>query len=382
MPARDIVTASRLVLVYESAKPHLRLQSEWVARAQHGPIEHTLRIENLGAVEVWIPLQDSLRFAWRVPAAAALDQLWIDKGAGSAPPVGTHREAIGEGYRWRGESSTYAHPRADEPREIIPYFNVVERGGMRGWYAGIEFSGRTAMTLARRGEVLEGAIGLNGRPGPFRTRIAAGAAFTTPTVFLGAAGADADDTGNTLRRWVRVVLNDPQTLRDPTFPWTTNNSWGSEMRIDDAQIRRMTDDAHALGFEMLHIDAGWFRGVGDWVPDPTKFPHGLAPLADHAHSLGMKFGLWVDWAQAGTSRAAHALDAHDTRIRDWLTTDVPAGRSISRPPNDRNVSSTKAEVSCSSKESSFPIADHGMSAASNASRLNFSEPSGNRFRTP
>ena len=316
-------TTRTLTLVYETQSPHLRLRWEWTARVAHGPLEHTIRIENLSGSEVWLPLQDSLRFAWSVPAGAKLDQIWIDKGASSAPETGTHRVDLAPDYRWRGESSTYAHPPKGAPREIIPYLNVVERDGTRSWYVGIEFSGRTAMTLARYGDVIEGAAGLNGEPRPFRTRLPIGGSFVTPTVFLGAGGADIDDTGNTMRRWVREALNDPITLRDTTYPWTTNNSWGSEMRIDDAQIRRMATDARALGFEMFHIDAGWFRGVGDWIPDPAKFPRGLAKIADEVHALGMKFGLWVDWAQAGTSSESGALNVHDPKTRDWLTTDVP-----------------------------------------------------------
>ena len=60
----------------------------------------------------------------------------------------------------------------------------------------------------------------------------------------------------------------------------------------------MIADSAGLGLEMFHLDAGWFRGVGDWYPNPKNFPHGLTPLADDAHRRGMKFGLWVDWAQA------------------------------------------------------------------------------------
>ena len=29
-------------------------------------------------------------------------------------------------------------------------------------------------------------------------------------------------------------------------------------------------------------------------PDPDKFPHGLKPLIDYVHSLGMEFGLWCE----------------------------------------------------------------------------------------
>jgi len=49
------------------------------------------------------------------------------------------------------------------------------------------------------------------------------------------------------------------------------------------------------------VDDGWFgqrnndhAGLGDWYVNPQKFPHGLKPLIDRIHSLGMDFGLWVE----------------------------------------------------------------------------------------
>ncbi len=315
-----------LTFVYTSHNPELKLSWEWQARSQHGPLEHTIRIENRSGREIWIPLQDSLSFDWKTPANQSLQQLWIDKGAGKAPPIGTHLVSIGDGYRWLGESSTFAHPRADEPREIIPYFLVQPAdAAASGWYLGVEFSGRIALSLQRHGDVLEGRVGLNPQPGPFRTRLASGESFVTPAIFLGASRGGIDDAGNALQRWVREVLNDPRSVRDPTYPRLTNNSWGSGMAIDAAQARRMIDDSHELGFEMFHLDAGWFRGVGDWYPDPRKFPQGLATIADYAHRRGLKFGLWVDWAQAGNSTQPGALSVENPAMRDWLTTDPPAG---------------------------------------------------------
>ena len=313
-------------LVYDDRAAGLRLYWTWRARATHGPLEHAVRIENRGAREVWLPLQQSFRFAWKIPAGQPLQQLWIDKGAGEAPAVGTHLEQVIDGRAWHGESSTFAHPRPGQPREIIPWF-LVRRStpAAGGWYAGVEFSGRVAMSLTRHGDLLAGAIGLNPEPGPFRTRLAPGASFAAPTVFVGTSDGDADDTGNALHRWVRRVLNDPATLRNPDYPLVTNNSWGSAMAITQSQARRMIDDARALGFEMFQLDAGWFRAVGDWHADRRKFPLGIAALADYAHSRGLKFGLWTDWAQAGTSPHKGALNVDDPRVRDWLTVDPPPG---------------------------------------------------------
>ncbi|HEV7122702.1 MAG TPA: glycoside hydrolase family 36 protein [Rhodanobacter sp.] len=325
-PGASHIRRDSASLVYDDRASGLRLFWEWRARARHGPIEHAIRLENQGEHDIWIPLQASFRFAWHIPEDQRLQQLWIDKGAGEAPPIGTHLVSLVEGYDWHGESSTFAHPRDGEPREIIPWFLVRRTApGSGGWYAGVEFSGRIAMQLKRHADVLEGMVGLNPEPGPFRTHLPPGGTFATPTVFLGTSDGDIDDTGNRLRRWVRAVLNYPATVRIPAYPLVTNNSWGSAMAIDEAQARRMIDDAHRLGFEMFHMDAGWFRAVGDWHPDPEKFPHGLAALADHAHQLGLKFGLWADWAQAGTSSANGALDIADPRVRDWLTTDPPPG---------------------------------------------------------
>ena len=315
--------AKSATLVYETTEPALRLSWIWMSRAAHGPLEHTIRIENRSAQEMWLPLQDSFRFRWTVPASQSLQEIWIDKGAGKAPPIGTHVVAVDNRYAWRGTSSSYAHPQAGEAREIIPYFFVRENDKPTGWYTGIEFSGRVAMSLTRHDGVLEGTTGLNSEPGPFRTRLEPGATFATPTVFVGASDGDIDNTANTLHRWVREVLNDPATLRDPAYPLVTNNSWGSEMAISEAQAHRMMDDAHALGFEMFHVDAGWFRNVGDWRADETKFPHGIAALADRAHKLGMRFGLWADWAQAGIGTSPGALRVNDPTVSAWLVSDTP-----------------------------------------------------------
>ncbi len=311
-------------LVYDSDDPHLRLFWEWRVRAEHGPIEHSIRIQNLSRRDLWIPLQDSFRFSWRIPESEKLEDFWVEKGAGGPSAEGIHRIPVNGGYKWTGTSSTYAHPAAGQQREIIPYL-LVDRPGAdgSGWYMGVEFSGRTRITLQRDGSLLEGAAGLNPEPGPFKTHLGAGESFEVPTIFLGAFRGGPDEAGNILRRWVRGVLNNPKAVHDPHYPLLVNNSWGSGMAIDEEQARRMIRDSAELGFEMFHLDAGWFRGVGDWYPDPKKFPHGLAPIADYAHSLGLKFGLWMDWAQAGFDSEPGALNVHDPKTHDWLTTDPP-----------------------------------------------------------
>jgi alpha-galactosidase len=325
-PAEDTSDPRHVVFVYESENPHLRLRWEWLARADFGPVEHRIVIENLSYQDFWLPMVDSLRVAWDVAGSNPLRNFYVEKGAGAPSAQGTHLDSMPEGYRWTGTSSPYAFPPEGAPREIIPAAMVYSPIRSRaGWFAGIEFSGRTRISVERGGDRVESVLGLDPDPGPFRTRLAAGGSFETPTVFLGAFEGGPDGAGNELRPWVRAVLGNPITWKDEHYPLVVNNSWGSGMAVDEPLALRMIDESKELGVEMFHLDAGWFRGVGDWYPDAKKFPHGLAYVADKAHEAGMRFGMWVDWTQAGIDTEPGALNVHDPKVRGWLAADVAPG---------------------------------------------------------
>lgn len=319
-------------LVYVCDSPALGLVWRWRARASFGPLEHSIEIRNLSDETLWLPLQPSFRFDWAVEASAALRRMWIEKGAAVPSSAGTHLDALRSGDRWQGTSSTYARPLTGQPREMIPWLLVDEPDtARRGWYLGIEFSGRTQITLEREGSSVRGDAGLNPQPGPYRTRLPPGETFATPTIFVGTFEGGPDGAGNLQRRWLRAVLAHPQTLADTSYPLLVSNSWGSGMAVDEGLARHMIEDGAALGLEMFHLDAGWFRGVGDWRPDPARFPHGIASLAEFAHQHGMRFGLWVSWAQAGMSPQAAAISIADPAARDWLIADPPAGWKLNEP---------------------------------------------------
>jgi len=325
VPALARNSKQQAILVYESDSPRLRLSWEWQARADHGPIEHRITIENLSSEGVWLPMIDSLHLQIPYPPEHKLRHFYVEKGADTPSNLGTHLEEIHDGYTWTGKSSTYAFPQKGEAREIIPAEFVFNSDAPQsGWLAGIEFSGRTRISIRRSGNNVESVLGLNPEPGPFRTRLAPGETFETPTVFLGAFTGGPDGAANQLHAWVCNVLGNPTTWKDPQYPLTVNNSWGGGMQVNEEIALRMIADAKQLGLEMFHVDAGWFRGVGDWYPNPQKFPHGLAYIAEAAHKAGMRFGLWVDWTQAALSTNPGALNVRDPKVRDWLVTDLPA----------------------------------------------------------
>ncbi|MEV0112413.1 alpha-galactosidase [Streptomyces sp. NPDC050844] len=80
------------------------------------------------------------------------------------------------------------------------------------------------------------------------------------------------------------------------------NSWeATGFDIAEDQQRALAERAAAMGVELFVVDDAWFgrrvsdrAGLGDWTPNPDRFPGGLKPLADEVHALGMSFGIWVE----------------------------------------------------------------------------------------
>src|SRR3984893_4446416 len=80
------------------------------------------------------------------------------------------------------------------------------------------------------------------------------------------------------------------------------NSWeATGFNVDEAGQMALAEKAAGFGVERFVMDDGWLgqrkddhAGLGDWYVNPQKFPHGLKPLIDKVHLLGMDFGLWVE----------------------------------------------------------------------------------------
>ncbi|HTL18384.1 MAG TPA: alpha-galactosidase, partial [Patescibacteria group bacterium] len=307
------------MLKFVSDGPALELFSIWQAQDGPGPIEHHFELVNRSGQVIEVPLQPSLALTLTAPAGHDLENCWVEKGSGRPTDAGTHRERVEEGYRFNGRSGPYA-----EATEMIPWISFQDVTGNAGVYFGIEFSGRVGFDVSATGSPLKVSVraGLDPSAAEFRSRLADGERFVTPTVFVGCYRGQVDDGANRLHQFVALHLRPP--VRDSRYPLVVNNSWGSGMAVDEALARRMIDDSAALGVELFHIDAGWFRAVGDWHPNPGKFPNGLATVSDYTHSKGMLFGLWVGWTQGGTEmRDLETLAVTNPKQRDWFTRDYP-----------------------------------------------------------
>ena len=85
----------------------------------------------------------------------------------------------------------------------------------------------------------------------------------------------------------------------PIMGWNSWN-WFKKDSIDEVVVREVIDAMEKnglrdLGYNYIVVDGGW-RDVklgenGELRAHPVKFPSGIKPLADYAHSKGFKFGL-------------------------------------------------------------------------------------------
>ena len=319
----------RHLLVFANEAPPLELHSIWQAQPGPGPVEHSIAIKNTGRAPVLLPLQKSLVFLVQPAPGHTLEHWWVEKGANTPTAAGTHRQAVTPGFTASLVSRPYA---SETPREGIPWSSIQDVEGEEGLYVGIEFSGIVRIALRAAGadqqavQALEVSLGLGSddkQEAGFRTRLAPGATFEAPTVFVGCYKGEVDDGANRLRRWVQAHVRPPGPV--PELPLLTNNSWGSGMAVAEKLARQMIDSSAAMGLELYHIDAGWFRGVGDWHPDARKFPEGLGPIADYTHAQGLKFGLWIGWTQGGHSAGVAGKDSvlsvSDPAMKSWFTRD-------------------------------------------------------------
>jgi alpha-galactosidase len=202
---------------------------------------------------------------------------------------------------------------------FLPFFTV--QGGGDRFYGGLMWSGAWQLAFERLGESLRMAASFPG----VVTSVGPQAPLELPHTFFGATSRPNQDVTSAVRNF---VVNGVRGGR-PFQPLVTYNTWyqyGAAI-TEDAVVAEM-DRAASLGIELFVLDAGWWvgagaenefdfdSGLGEWTEDRDRFPSSLASLADYAHGLGMKFGLWVEPVRVALSTVNRAGLARE----NWLAT--------------------------------------------------------------
>jgi hypothetical protein len=103
---------------------------------------------------------------------------------------------------------------------MIPWTSIQDATGNAGVYFGIEFSGRVGIDVSADGAPLKVSVtaGLDPSEREFRSRLADGERFVTPTAFVGCYRGGVDDGANRLHRFVAAHLRPP--VSDARYPAT------------------------------------------------------------------------------------------------------------------------------------------------------------------
>jgi alpha-galactosidase len=134
----------------------------------------------------------------------------------------------------------------------------------------------------------------------FSWLLKSGESFTTPEFVAGFAQDGFNGARRRLHHYTREqVLPKPQASQPRPVLY---NSWEATFfDVTEEGQRKLAERAARLGVELFVVDDGWFparvndhAGLGDWQPDPVKFPRGLKPLSEYVKNLDMQFGLWVE----------------------------------------------------------------------------------------
>ncbi len=235
-------------------------------------------------------------------------------GTWNLPPASDYqlRYLTGE---WAGEWNL--HEQAMQPGKTIlesrrgstghqnsPWF-AVERGKPADedsgevWFGTLGWSGSWQIAIEQNQEMQVRVTG-GFNPFDFAYDLEPGASLKLPPFYGGFSEQGIGGASRMLHRFelARILPQSPHPRLRPVL----YNSWeATEFGVNEAGQEALAEKAASIGVERFVMDDGWFgernndtAGLGDWYPNPQKFPHGLKPLIDKVRSLGMDFGLWVE----------------------------------------------------------------------------------------
>ncbi|MES2355306.1 MAG: alpha-galactosidase [Pseudomonadota bacterium] len=186
---------------------------------------------------------------------------------------------------------------------VLPFFNVSYPGG-DGFTAGIGWTGQWNATFSHP----DGAA-LQVNAGMERTHLylKPGEEIRSPSVLLLFWKGEDCAVGQMYLRRLLLAQYSPRVngqLQVPPVAASPNGTIPFE-RVTEANMKQGIENiaARTLPINTWWMDAGWstLTGAGTWAssvgnfdPDPIRFPNGLKPVADAAHANGLKFLLWFE----------------------------------------------------------------------------------------
>ncbi len=294
---------SRRIVSWKDSKTGLVCEMEAVRFDAFPAVDWVLRFRNEGTSDT--PILEQVR---------TLDALW---------PVSPAQQATV--YRWKGSTcspddflpgSESLRPDASvrlasvggrSSNGTLPFFQLAWTDG--GLCVAIGWSGQWNAEVVQQGgrpDSRDSGVCIRAGIERIRTRLHPGESIRLPRILLVGWGGNDSQRGHNLYRRLAFEHYMPRIKGELVYPIIAHPSSYDELR--NSNERNQTDiirATHRAGLEGFWLDAYWFEGffpegVGNWaVPieqtvRKKDYPHGIRPLADLTHQLGMKFILWFE----------------------------------------------------------------------------------------
>jgi len=293
---------AELRLHFVHASLPLELDVRYAVWGETGVFSREIRLTNRGDVALPVARVPSLSF--ELPGGDyTLRYLWGSWGQERQLATETLAAGARRFEQTRGRSTNGYVPWLSLRNRRLRVEYIVELAWSGNWWTEVERRpGTGAAPLGDQPVRVELGIH-NDFGGPLT--LAPGDTITLPRALFTATSGDLDDAANQMHRYQRrYLVPQVRTNRPPLVQFNTWFPFGPAVNITNTI--RAADAAAAIGAEVYVLDSGWYtsgdweRTLGDYEPDPAKFPRGLEELANHVHDKGLKFGLWVEIENAGT----------------------------------------------------------------------------------
>jgi len=286
---RAEVEGEHLVVHLRDAHYPLRVELHYRAHVAHDLIERWAVIGNDGAP---LTIERAFSAQWQAPIGRSyrlsyLSGRWIEE-------FQLHRQPLAPGVFVR-ESRRLTTSHHASPWFALDDGATEEHGEV--WFGALAWSGNWKLA-AEVTDFARTRLSLGINDWDFAWRLGPGERFTTPASLGGHTRGGYGAASRALHAYVcDAVLPHGKSPHKVLY-----NSWeATTFAVDVESQSKLAELAAAMGIELFVMDDGWFQGrnsddagLGDWWPDPKKFPDGLKPLIDRVNALGMDFGLWLE----------------------------------------------------------------------------------------
>ncbi|KAF5857824.1 hypothetical protein ETB97_005234 [Aspergillus alliaceus] len=257
------------------------------------------------------------------------------------------------------------------------------------WGFSLVYTGSFAVDVEKGSQGLTRAL-LGFNPSQLSWQLAAGETLTSPECVSVYSKDGIGGMSRSLHRLYRnhLIKSKFATSDRPVLL----NSWeGLYFDFNESRIYRLAEESAALGVKLFVMDDGWFgdkyprtsdnAGLGDWVPNPDRFPDGLGPLVQDVTKLkaansstDLRFGIWVEPEMVNPNSSLyrehpdwvlHAGQYPRTLQRNQLVLNLALPEvqdyiidSVTNILNSSAISYVKWDFNRAMHESSSPSSDH------------------------